>query len=58
MTNRGRFFTPMMTFLVAGLEASGVAMGDPAAVKQTIREMDKQWVGAAVLFLTESKRFI
>ncbi len=48
MTARGKFFAPVMAFLVAGSVAGCVAMGDPAAVEQAIRKMDKQWVGAAV----------
>ena len=38
----------MAAFLVAGSVAGCVAMGDPAAVEEAIRDMDKQWVGAAM----------
>ncbi len=48
MSSRGRMFSLLVAFLVAGLAAGCVAMGDPQAVEQAIRDQAKKWVGAVV----------
>ncbi len=48
MTARGRTFSLLAAFLVAGLAAGCVAMGDARTIEQEIRELDKKWVGAVV----------
>ena len=46
MAARNMFFALVVAFLAAGSMAGCVAMGDPAAVEQEIRDLDKKWVGA------------
>ncbi|MEE8273156.1 MAG: DUF4440 domain-containing protein, partial [Alphaproteobacteria bacterium] len=41
-------FSLLVAFLVAGLAAGCVAMGDARTIEQEIRELDKKWVGAVV----------
>ncbi len=48
MTARGRMFSLLAAFLVAGLAAGCVARGDARTIEQEIRELDKKWVGAVV----------
>ena len=48
MSARGRMFSLLAAFLVAGLAAGCVAMGDARTIEQEIRELDKKWVGAVV----------
>ena len=48
MAARDRLFALVVAFLTAGSAAGCVAMGDPAAVEQEIRDLDKKWVGAVV----------
>ncbi len=48
MTVRGRIFALPVALLVVGLMTGCVAMGDPQAVEQAIRDLDKKWVGAVV----------
>lgn len=43
MAARDKLFALVVAFLAAGC----VATGDPAAVEQAIRDLDKKWVGAA-----------
>ncbi len=46
MAARNRLLALVVAFLAAGSVAGCVAMGDPAAVEQEIRDLDKKWVGA------------
>ena len=48
MTARGRMFSLLAAFLVAGLAAGCVAMGDARTIEQEIRELDKKLLGAVV----------
>lgn len=48
MAARNRLLALVVAFLAAGSAAGCVAMGDPAAVEQEIRDLDKKWVGAVV----------
>ncbi|MCH6588727.1 MAG: DUF4440 domain-containing protein [Proteobacteria bacterium] len=48
MAAGNRLFALVVAFLAAGSAAGCVAMGDPAAVEQAIRNLDKKWAGAVV----------